>query len=499
MLFSTPTFLFLFLPLVLLLDRLGPRPTRNAVLLLASLLFYAWGEQEVVALMLSSIAVNFGVGQFVGKSVNSNQFGRAKWGVAVAACFNLGLLISCKYSGFLLENINRLLAARGLDAWSLPEIPLPLGISIFELPIGISFFTFQALSYVIDVYRREAEMQKSPIDFGLYIALFPQLIAGPIVRYRDVAEQLRKRVYSRSEFATGVRRFIVGLAKKTLLADTLGRAAEAVFDQVPSAELTAPLAWVGAVSYSLRIYFDFSAYSDMAIGLGQMLGLRFRENFLWPYAAGSITEFWRRWHISLSSWFRDYLYIPLGGNRKGAGRTAFNLLLVFILCGLWHGANWTFLVWGLYHGAFLIMERMGLKPWIAARHGIVRSGYTLLVVLVGWVFFRAANLEHALAMLRAMIGLGSGDGALHHPSMILMPDVVVALVLGVIGAGPLFPHLARRLGARELDSLGAGWRPRLALPAHAAVAADLGLLILLCTSLFFVASVTSNPFIYFRF
>ena len=294
-------------------------------------------------------------------------------------------MIVFKYADFLVGNLNALLGPLRLAPLSLPGI---------ALPIGISFFTFQALSYVIDVYRREVPVQRNPFDLGLYIALFPQLIAGPIVRYHDVARQLVERVVTRQGFAYGVERFVVGLGKKVLIANTLAVQADLIF-AIPADQLTAPVAWFGLVCYTLQIYFDFSGYSDMAIGLGYMFGFRFLENFSHPYVAQSITEFWRRWHISLSTWFRDYLYVPLGGNRGSALRTYRNLVLVFFLCGLWHGASWSFVVWGLLHGFLLVIERMGLGRLMARWPRALRHAWTLFFVMIAWVFFRADSLPQA--------------------------------------------------------------------------------------------------------
>ncbi|MEE8467510.1 MAG: MBOAT family O-acyltransferase [Planctomycetota bacterium] len=410
MVFSSPTFLFLFLPLVLVLHLVLGKRLRNAGLLAASLLFYAWGEGFLVAIMLLSIATNWGLGLWVARA---RAAGGGKRAVAVSVAFNLGLLVTFKYANWIWASLSSLLGALGLMDGGLPPMAEVLGPPLealgltdgslpadwgIRLPIGISFFTFQAMSYVIDVYRGEAEIQRNPVHFGVYIALFPQLIAGPIVRYRDVAQQIRERTVDLTGFAWGVRRFVVGLGKKMLIANVVGHAADRIFALTP-AELTTSAAWLGLVCYTLQIYFDFSGYSDMAIGLGRMLGFRFLENFRFPYVSRSVTEFWRRWHISLSTWYRDYLYIPLGGSRRGPGRTYLNLLIVFALCGLWHGASWSFLVWGLFHGAFLVVERLGLGAALERRPAVLRHAYLLAVVMTGWVFFRAETLTQALEYL----------------------------------------------------------------------------------------------------
>ncbi|MBE0586337.1 MAG: MBOAT family protein, partial [Desulfofustis sp.] len=332
MVFSSTIFLFVFLPLVLLSYMVAGRKFRNVILLAASLLFYAWGENVFVLLMLISIALNYCFGLLIDHSQQRGWSGKIP--LILALLTNLGLLGFFKYANFLIDNLNTILINLDFE---------PVEMQAVHLPIGISFFTFQALSYVIDLYRGQASVQKSPINVALYISLFPQLIAGPIVRYHDVAEQIVHRTTRFDDFTYGIRRFIIGLGKKVLVANVLGRTADYMFS-LPADSIPAGLAWLGAVSYTLQIYYDFSGYSDMAIGLGRMFGFRFLENFNYPYAAQSIREFWRRWHISLSSWFRDYLYISLGGNRHGATRTYVNLMIVFFLCGLWHGASWTFVV-----------------------------------------------------------------------------------------------------------------------------------------------------------
>ena len=346
MVFSSTIFLFFFLPLTLLAYFVvGPRG-RNLILLAASLLFYAWGETVYLLVMLFSIAANYLFGLLIDRARERGSRGGTAFALAVAT--NLGLLGFFKYANFFVDNLNQVLPVLGLA---------PMDIGRVHLPIGISFFTFQALSYIIDLYRNETAVQRSLLNFALYKALFPQLIAGPIVRYRDVAREIEQRTVSLDDFASGVQRFIIGLGKKVLIANVMGRAADTIF-ATPAETLPATLAWTGSIAFMLQIYFDFSGYSDMAIGLGRMFGFHFLENFNYPYIARSVREFWRRWHISLSTWFRDYLYIPLGGNRHGPVRTGANLLLVFLLCGLWHGASWTFLIWGVYHGIFLVLERV---------------------------------------------------------------------------------------------------------------------------------------------
>lgn len=475
MVFSSPLFLFGFLPLALLAYFATGR--RNAVLFGLSVFFYAWGEPQLVVLLLLSIGLNYGFALAVERA-RARAFAGSLLAVAVGV--NIGLLAVYKYGAFIVENVNRLLVAAAAEPFEVPTMTLPL---------GISFFTFQALSYVVDVHRGEVAAARNPLSVGLYIALFPQLVAGPIVRYVDVAARIASRVVTRERFAQGIRRFTVGLGKKVLVANTVAVPADAIF-RLAADDLTAGLAWLGVACYTLQIYFDFSGYSDMAIGLGRMFGFEFRENFAHPYAARSMTEFWRRWHISLSTWFRDYLYIPLGGSRDGAARTYLNLLVVFVLCGLWHGASWTFVVWGLYHGAFLVWERLR-RADAAGPGSLLGWAGTLVAVMVGWVLFRANDLAHATAMLAAMLGFGEGAGLAHHVGIYLRPDVAVAMVVGAVAAMPLGPAIARRVEA--LSGRGLSVRVVVACADGATMAA------LFLGSAATLAAGTYNPFIYFRF
>ena len=341
MLFSSTIFLFLFLPIVLGLTYVVPRRVRNVLLLAASLFFYAWGETFFVGVMIASILANYVFGLLIGKYRGGRA---AKVSLVLAIVVNIGLLFAYKYTNFFVANLNRLLASLDLD---------PLGwdphVNPIHLPIGISFFTFQALSYVIDVYRNNANVQRKPLDLGLFISLFPQLIAGPIVRYQHIEKQLTERRITLDGVSHGIRRFVIGLGKKVLVANTIAVPVDLIYD-LPAGQLTPALAWLAAIGYVIQIYFDFSGYSDMAIGLGRMLGFHFPENFLFPYTAKSVREFWNRWHVSLSTWFRDYVYIPMGGSRCHPIRMYINLVSIFLLCGFWHGANWTFIFWGAYQG-----------------------------------------------------------------------------------------------------------------------------------------------------
>ena len=480
MVFSSPIFLFVFLPLTLGLYYLLPRSAKNVFLLLASLVFYAWGEIFFVLVMLASIAFNFLFGWLIGAA---NPGGRKKWALAAGVTANLCLLGYFKYANFVVEN----LAGAGLVDAS--------GWNPVHLPLGISFFTFQAMSYLIDVYRGENRAQHNLVNVALYIALFPQLIAGPIVRYHDIASQIRDRTISLLLVNSGVQRFIYGLAKKVLIANPLGLAADQVF-ALSGGDLTTATAWLGLVCYTLQIYFDFSGYSDMAIGLGRMLGFRFLENFNYPYISKSIKEFWRRWHISLSSWFRDYLYIPLGGNREGPNRTYFNLLIVFCLCGLWHGASWTFLLWGGFHGAFLVLERTRFGHWIEAMPSVLRHLYTLLVVMAGWVFFRTESMEAATQYFAALAGFAQASGGEGAVSNFLDVKLALIVVVGAVLATPVSARLNGWLLARARAGRAVFEGPTAAVYSVANVAVLLSLFLLSLTA---IAADAYNPFIYFRF
>jgi alginate O-acetyltransferase complex protein AlgI len=477
-LFTEPTFLFLFLPVLLALYFATGRTTHgsygNWVLLVASVIFYAKGGGPFTWLMLGSIAFNYWIAIAIDRRREA-----AKPLLVFAVSVNLAVLGVFKYANFFADNVNALFLILRVNPVAVPQV---------LLPIGISFFTFHAISYVVDVYRGDAIAQKSPVHAALYLLLFPQLIAGPIIRYRDIADQLARRVVGLDDFAYGVRRFVVGLAKKVLVANIVAGPADRIFG-TPADQLTAPLAWLGIACYTLQIYFDFSGYSDMAIGLGRMFGFRFPENFRWPYIAETVQEFWRRWHISLSTWFRDYLYVPLGGSRVTPVRMYVNLVTVFFLCGLWHGAKWNFVVWGLFHGTFLVIERLGLADAVGRLPRPVRHVYLLVIVMIGWVFFRADTLTGAIAFLKAMAGLSPGAPAPFTVAWYLTPEVALALVAGTIGSLPLVPALAR----------WAEQAPRPALARGFAAASTATLLVLLVASIMHVAARAYNPFIYFRF
>jgi alginate O-acetyltransferase complex protein AlgI len=483
MVFSSPIFLFLFLPVVLALCSVGGLRWRNRLLLLSSVIFYAWGEVVFVFLMLGSALVNHILGRWVEREDDPSH---RKWALSVAVAFNIGLLAIFKYAHFAVANLNELLALFHIE---------PLRMDPIRLPLGISFFTFHALSYVIDVYRRKWPAAKNPGDVALYIFFFPQLIAGPILRWSTIAPQLARRVVTREKFAEGVRRFAGGLAKKMIIANTVAVPADKIFT-LPSDELTLSLAWLAIVCYTLQIYFDFSGYSDMAVGLGKLFGFKFIENFNFPYTAQSIRDFWRRWHISLSSWFRDYLYIPLGGNRCSVWRNHLNLMLVFFLCGLWHGASWNFAIWGLYHGAFLILERTRFGDWIERLPRPLRHLYTLMVVMVGLVIFRTETFAQATTLLASMIGFSTGADPNQKLARYWNSELMWAIVLGIIFSMPAWSYLKAVLGRVQ------GRVPAILQP----VTQNLGLALewllvvgLLLVSGAWLAGGTYNPFIYFRF
>ena len=400
MVFSSLTFLFLYLPLTLLVYFLSPLRWRNFVLLVVSLLFYGWGEPVYIVIMFLSIIIDYTHGLLVEKFRSDDK--KARWFVAQSVIFNLLLLGFFKYGTFLAENLYLLTGLRIPESVTLGGITIPLlGI---PLPIGISFYTFQTMSYTIDVYRKDAPAQRDMVAFGAFVTMFPQLIAGPIVQYKTVAAELRERRYTTENFALGARRFCVGLAKKVLLANSIGALWDAQLAAQSAGTLTAAGGWMGLLAFGFQIYFDFSGYSDMAIGLGQILGFRFNENFDHPYLSSSVTEFWRRWHMSLTSWFREYLYIPLGGNRGGTVKTLRNILIVWFCTGFWHGASWNFILWGLYFAAWLILEKYVFRSLLAKTPAAVKHLYTLIVVFVGWGLFAMEDLSVCGGYLAACFG-----------------------------------------------------------------------------------------------
>jgi alginate O-acetyltransferase complex protein AlgI len=473
MVFSSAVFLFFFLPICL--SAYFASRGRNVVLLAFSLLFYAWGEPVLVTVMIGTIIVNFFMGRLIDR--NRHVESRRKLLLAIGVALNVVLLATFKYANFLIASLNGLFAWVGLQPIAHVDIPLPL---------GISFFTFQSISYLIDIYRDDSHSERNPVKFALFKTLFPQLIAGPIVRYTELARQLTDRRIDLAWFGAGVERFIIGLAQKVLVADVLAVSVDKIF-AIPGAELSFLVSWVGVLLFALQIYFDFSGYSNMAIGLSQMLGFRIPENFNFPYAALSIRDFWRRWHMTLSRWFRDYLYIPLGGNQKSFWRTGVNLFAVFFLCGLWHGANWTFVVWGLYHGLFLTLERTRFGLMLERMPIALRHSYVLLVVAIGWLLFRASSLSAATEMGRAMLGLNGFS----NPQFALRQFADnLTLVAAMIGVAFSFPMLGPRLVAWFRS--GEASFPRAA--GHA-----LCMSALFIVSLAYIGAQTHRAFIYFRF
>lgn len=430
MYFNSPVFLYLFLPIVLLsyhgLSRILPMRWRmhwqNGFILAASIFFYTWGELGYVLLLLASWVGNFILARQI--QCRSN----AKVWLMFGIFINVGLLFWLKYVNFFLTNWLEIWVNIGGKAYTSHEQ---------HLPIGLSFFTFQAISYLCDVYRRSSFAEESFWRFGVYVFLFPHLIAGPIVRYADLTQQLKSRQIGLDQFTEGIQRFLIGLAKKVILADAFAQVADQFFgstaNPIDALQFSTAAAWFGVLCYSLQIYFDFSGYSDMAIGLGKMFGFDFHENFRYPYTARSISDFWRRWHISLSSWFRDYVYIPLGGNRGSAIKTYRNLLIVFCLCGFWHGANWTFLAWGLFHGIWLVLERIGISQWLYRLPTLLQHFYTLILVMLGWVLFRVESLPQAGLIFQSLLGMGSQAIWLLD---LWQPQLVLILPIGIFACGP---------------------------------------------------------------
>lgn len=461
MLFSGNVFLFIYLPIVLLLYYLSPRRLRNPVLLLFSLVFYGWGEPVYLFLMIGTILLDYLCGLWI--HAVRTKGGSAKAALVIGVAANVLILGFFKYTGFIMHQLQAV-------------IPMLRGVSVpqIELPIGISFYIFQSMSYIVDVYRNDAPVQKNVLTFGTYVTLFPQLIAGPIVRYRDVAEQMALRRENVSDFASGVQRFTIGLSKKMLLANPMGN----LWNLLQQHDGTLA-AWVGIAAYSLHIYFDFSGYSDMAIGLGRMFGFTFLENFNYPYISASITEFWRRWHISLSTWFREYVYIPLGGNRKGLSRQIVNILVVWLLTGLWHGASWNFVLWGLYYAVLLIAEKAFLLKFLKKLPLIVRHLYTLLAVMLGWALFCFEDLAALSAFLWKLVTPVSLSLAGVNVILAYLPLLLAAMA----AATPLGHCLAEKRREQPVFR-------------YAVLAAG-GVLLMLCTAA--LASQSYNPFIYFRF
>lgn len=470
MVFSSLVFLFVFLPLTLLLYFSVPRRLRNTILLIVSLIFYAWGEPIYIILMLFSTVTDFVHGLLVERY--RNQPKKAKLVVLSSITINLGLLVFFKYSTFLLTNINLLFHTN----FYIPQM---------FLPIGISFYTFQTMSYTIDVFRQEAKAKKNMIDLGAYVTMFPQLIAGPIVRYQTIANQLDHRVESEDLFAKGIWRFTIGLGKKVLLANNIGL----LWNQIQLTEmsdLSILMAWLGLVAFGFQIYFDFSGYSDMAIGLGYLFGFELLENFNYPYISQSITEFWRRWHISLGSWFRDYVYIPLGGNRKGKKRMYLNLFIVWMLTGLWHGASWNFVLWGLYFGILIIIEKAFLLFWLSRAPRWMRHVYTIILLLIGWGLFAFEDFHQLINYFTVLFGLRNATWV-NQETLYYLSQNIILFVLLTIASTPMIRLIGQKLFNSPYGSV-----------IKAFIVPMICLLILIASTAYLVDS-SYNPFLYFRF
>lgn len=467
MVFSSLTFLLVFLPSVLIVYFSAPDKLKNTVLFLFSLLFYAWGEPVYVGLMIFSTVLDYCCGRAVDKFRETKK---AKIALLVSVITNLSLLCFFKYSDFLIGTANVLFGS------SIPELNLPL-------PIGISFYTFQTMSYTIDVYRGDAKVQKNIVSFGAYVTLFPQLIAGPIVRYQTIADQIDVRSHSFDKFGTGVKRFVVGLGKKVLLANNIGLLWDSV-SKTDFSNLSALSAWLGIIAFAFQIYFDFSGYSDMAIGLGKMFGFDFLENFDYPYISKSVTEFWRRWHISMGTWFRDYVYIPLGGNRKGLAVQIRNIAVVWLLTGFWHGAGWNFVLWGVFYGVLLIIEKFFLLKYLKKAPAVLGRVYTLFCVLLGWVLFGFDDISKGLLFLKTMFGFGSS--LLNTASLNELVTYLPLMIVCAFASTPIFSKLLDRFEASH------GERTTAVLEAAKVFS-------VFSLSVAFLIGSSYNPFLYFRF
>ena len=484
MVFSSFVFLLAFLLLVLLIYYVCPGKVRNLVLLVASLLFYAWGEPVYVLIMLFSTVFDYTNGRLIEYFQNKNRPGKAKVVLVIDLVGNLGILGFFKYADFVIGNINSITGA---------------GLTLLHiaLPIGISFYTFQTMSYTIDVYRKVVPAQHNIIAFATYVTLFPQLIAGPIVQYKTVAKELNDRKVTLTDFSEGAFRFTIGLAKKVLLANQIG----SLWDTISQLhQMSAATAWLGAIAYSFQIYFDFSGYSDMAIGLGKMFGFHFLENFNFPYMSKTITEFWRRWHISLSSWFREYVYIPLGGNRKGMGRQLFNIMVVWMLTGLWHGANWNFVLWGVYYGILLMIEKLFLLKWLKKAPAWIGHIYSMFLVVIGWTIFAQTDMSQLGRYLKTMFGIGAHGGADADFFYFLSTNAVLLILLVVCSIDHRF--WLRKVCKKSVASENAEndniyqWCEQ---SRGVTYAKPVIMIVLLVVSFAFLVGDSYNPFLYFRF
>lgn len=477
MVFSSLLFLFRFLPLMLAAYFAVPRRFRNGVLFLGSLVFYGWGEPVYIVLLLFSTVVDYTHGLAIGHFLSQGRQRAARWIVASSAVINLGLLGFFKYSDFLLGAVNQVAGT---------QIPL-LNLA---LPIGISFYTFQTMSYTIDVYRGKTRVQRNIINFGAYVSMFPQLIAGPIVRYSTIAEELDERQESFDQFGEGIAYFVSGLGKKVLLANTIG-ALWTEISGIPDGERSVVLLWLGILAFGMQIYFDFSGYSDMAVGLGHMFGFHFPENFRYPYTSKSITEFWNRWHISLGTWFKEYVYIPLGGNRKGIRRQIFNIMVVWLLTGIWHGAGWNFLLWGVYFGVLLLLEKLVLKKYLEKMPSPVQRIYAMALVFLGWVLFAHDDMAAGALYYRQMFGFGQ-LALINSRTLYLLVSYLPLLVITVAGSTPVPKRMAENL----MRKLGAGREEEPGAVLGVLIMA-MAVVMILVTA--YLVDASYNPFLYFRF
>ena len=466
MVFSSSIFLFGFLPILFIIYFISPKKLKNYVLLVFSLIFYFFGGPSYILIILGVVLIDYLFAIFI------DRFNNRKLFLILAIISNIGILFYYKYFNFVIDNINAV-------------FDINVSVNKIVLPIGISFFIFQALSYVIDVYRGEVKVQKNPFLLLLYVSFFPQLVAGPIVRYQTIEEEITSRKVDLDDFAYGIERFILGFAKKMIIANQLGKLADIVYGLD---ELSTPVVFLGVVSYMLQIYFDFSAYSDMAIGLGRVFGFHFLENFDYPYISKSITSFWRRWHISLSTWFRDYIYIPLGGNRKGVLRQILNLFIVWTLTGFWHGASWNFVLWGLYYFVFLMLEKFIFKKYLKNIPNFFKHIYTLIVVLVGWILFRSDNLSVCFRMIKYLFSFNITSIGFSE-ARIYLETYYVYFILGILFSIPVYPYLIKKIDGIKnknikfiLEVMHYGF-----------------LIVIFIISIMFLAKSSYNPFIYFRF
>ena len=466
MVFSSIIFIFIFLPIVLLAYYTLGNKIKNYILLVSSFIFYAWGGVEYLKILVLSILINYIFGLLIDKSRDNILIKKVI--LSIGVLINLSFLFYFKYYNFFAESVNSIFNTN----YSIRDI---------VLPIGISFFTFQGMSYIIDIYRNDAKVNKNPFAVALYMSFFPNILSGPIVKYKTVGDEVTKRKESIEYFSYGINRFVLGLAKKVIIADVLGAMADNIFNLYYTG-IDTPTAWIGALCYTFQIYFDFSGYSDSAIGLGYMFGFKTMENFNYPYISKSITEFWRRWHISLSTWFKEYLYIPLGGNRRG--NVYFNLFVVFLVTGIWHGANWTFILWGLWHGLFILIERaIKNKKWYIKTPNIIKHVVTMLIVILGWVLFRAENIEQGLGFIKTMFGFNNAGVITFEYSYFINKKFIFWMIISIIGSLPFISNKLKKYNGN----------------VYFEILSTIGIALLFIVSIIFIVNSTYSPFIYFQF